>query len=545
MNVVPVKNLRDGHPVRSLSGKMLPFDLASLGVTGPDALAGGWPTPPATYRALSQELAGVCAAAGRAAAVGDAAIALECKIGDIVLDLLRLARLTIDLTNAAKAGARPVYDAVSSPVAAWLAEGAEGDPSAAWRHWPEQPLSEPPLPRLRNVGLRAYRTLQMTRGISREFDLLNANTLSAEFLSNSAESAVNLHPRLFDWPGLHPPTVVHETSVADAIGAAFKTWLEANLDLEHEFCRRVSAAAVGATCHHLSMALADLAYLRRALPERRLARRLITGTPKYYGRLISWYYRDNGREVLRFAHGGERVFFVDRNWSLTEFPFADRYFAHSGAEAANIVRRLGDGRMCAAGPPGQKFESFGSAKHLHFARASVVASTRDIVVYLPSQYLGEAQAPDPGFRVPDPPYHEWQVWLLQTIRALGYRVICKVHPRGLARHNALLAPHADAVVDAPFDAITAPPGCLLFDFAGSAFFDALATSRGVVFVDRGDRPIDSFARSDLAARCALVGCHVDEAHRTRLAPAALKEAISKATDHPGASQDFINRYFGP
>lgn len=536
--------------VRQRDDRPVPLDMTAVNsLTREGAAVASWPTPMAFYRALSHGLSARCAEAGRAAAAGDVAIALEVKIGDIAVDLIRLARLSIDLHNLRRAGGEPAFDSGTSPVLAWLAGGAEGDPAIVARHWPEVSVAEPLSASFRNAGLRAFRGLRMISGrLARDVDLLHANPLLADFAAKSGLRCANIHPRLFRWPGIRGTADGRAEIVAQAMGQAFGTWFRAHADMDAGFTARIIAGATASVWHHVSMALADIAHVRRSLPARWLAPQLLTGTPKYYGRLISWHYRECDREVLRFAHGGERVFFEDRNWSLGEFPYADRYVAHSSEEAKNLGRRMVDGRMLPVTPSTLTFESFGSARHRAMGVAAGVragfAARNSTVIYLPSQYLGEAQAPDPGFRVPDPLYFEWQTWLLQTIRSLGFRLVCKVHPRGFAKFNALLRFHADEIIDAPFDEATMPGGCLLFDFAGSAFFDALASRRGVVLIDRGDRPIDEFARPDLVMRCAMVECRSDEANRIRLDPSSLREAISQALDYAGPNEAFLEKYFG-
>ena len=46
------------------------------------------------------------------------------------------------------------------------------------------------------------------------------------------------------------------------------------------------------------------------------------------------------KSVWRFAHGGDRAFFNDYNFSVVEFPYCDKYFCHSLQEASNLKNRL-------------------------------------------------------------------------------------------------------------------------------------------------------------------------------------------------------------
>lgn len=290
--------------------------------------------------------------------------------------------------------------------------------------------------------------------------------------------------------------------------------------------------------------LTDLAYLRRNGP-RRIGHLLISGTPKYPGRMLSRYYRERGSAVFRFAHGGERVFFEDYHWGISELPYCDRYYTHSRVEAQAIQHRLQSGRIVSLPSFCEDFTSEGSDKHQRLLAAGreVTGKQSNTVLYVPSLYGGEQNITVPAFRAPDPLYHEWQTWLLKTVRSLGYRIAIKVHPKGESQWNRLLEPYADEIVGGHFDANAGNAFCYLFDFPGTAFFDALASNRGVVFLHHGGRPIDRLVADDLAKRCHVVPCDEDEALRIRTSVDALAAGISQAREFPGVSDDFSQKFF--
>ena len=48
--------------------------------------------------------------------------------------------------------------------------------------------------------------------------------------------------------------------------------------------------------------------------------KLLGGTPQILGRVLNSIYNSNQKKVIRFSHGGERVF-NDKLWILTELIF--------------------------------------------------------------------------------------------------------------------------------------------------------------------------------------------------------------------------------
>ena len=100
---------------------------------------------------------------------------------------------------------------------------------------------------------------------------------------------------------------------------------------------------------------------------------------------------------------------------------------------------------------------------------------------------------------------------------------------------------AARVAGGSYDPIGDTHECLVFDYAGSAFFDALATNRRVVLVDTGIRPFDPNAEADIAARCRIVRTTVDADNRLAFDADELVRAIAEAPR--GCPPAFREKYF--
>lgn len=533
-------------PAVATQAKSLAMDMAAMAAGGAESLDSfGWCSEAEDYRFVSYDLVQeLCDFASGLDSEIPVAIALNAKMADVIIDLTRLSRLVVDLANLRRQGLTPIFEAADNPILAWLCAGGPGDgavvhgySAADWRLANSHPM-------LRQTARRLRRWFQVNATApSRRIDMMSNNRLLSEFGERTGKIISDILPPPAGW---RMAEVVPSSAadMAEVIANKYKDLLRSKVDLAPDLLDSAVRGAHAALRYHLAGALTDLAHLRRNGP-RRIGHLLISGTPKYVGRMLSRYYQDQGSRVFRFAHGGERVFFEDYHWGVTELPYCDRYYTHSQAEACAIERRLQDKRLALLPTFGRDISSLGSNRHQRLLASSRTESTErsNTVMYIPNLYMGEWILNVPAFRIPDPQYYEWQVWLLKTVRALGYRLTIKLHPRGLTKWNRLLEPYADEIIGEHFDAGVGDPCCYLFDFAGTAFFDALASNIGVVFLHHAGRPIDPHAADDLTNRCQVVPCQEDDALRMRTSADALAAAMAKAAEFPGVSDYFSQKYF--
>ena len=187
-----------------------------------------------------------------------------------------------------------------------------------------------------------------------------------------------------------------------------------------------------------------------------------------------------------------------------------------------------------------QFKSRGSDKHQAIYKSAVPSKNNKTLIYVSSVYLGDLAPNLPAFKVPDSPYFDFQSRLLSFIRDDGWRVIVKPHPKGLYNPAKLLESYADDVVIAPFDPNMFEAEVFLFDFAGTAFFDTLASKQRVTLLNLGRRPFDQAERKQLEKRCSVYDCGFDALGRVDLDKEAISNAIAQA---PRAGfKDFTKRY---
>jgi len=380
---------------------------------------------------------------------------------------------------------------------------------------------------------------------SDRIDVHNRNNLVNSVLTANGRAAVDWPVSDHGWPeaGPLPPTLANVTAaLVDVYGQTIS--------------RFIGDAKIGATLtalgrhlveYHLAKAFSDLDVLERHIRHRPLGTMLLSGTPKHLGRLAGWLYRRAGKSVVRCAHGGERVFFADYEWGLAEFPDCDTYFAHSAGERDALTQRLRAGETALLDSDNAiEVRSIGSSHHLDLLERARQRSRRvrsGTILFVAGGYLGEQLGDFPNRKPPDVLYLDWQIDLIRALQGLGFRVVAKLHPAGINREARYLAHYADAITEGQFDPFATDSDCFIFDFAGTAFFDALATHTPMVLADMGVRPFDMSTRANLEHRCPIVPGARDEHGRFRINRAHLGEAIEAAISAPNCPSDFYDRYF--
>ncbi len=525
------------------------LDLTALAGSADDVALDGiyWPTPYGAYDVLSTDLVDAIVAAGRASATtAEREAAIEAKLYDMVTDLGLIARLAIDLTNSRKAALTPLYDSENSGWLRFLDQGAtDARKALGVRAWnfrkPPGAVSE----LKRRVKRWRADILSGLLPTTERFDVLSRNTLLDEYFNQHEPRQVDVSPNYRDWSA--PNTLAASVDgMTAAIVDAFAGTLDTATNGDSKLAMSATFLATAVIGYHLTQALCDLPRVCKFVSAQRAGAMLAGGTPKYIGRLIAWQYRKLGRSVTRFAHGGERAFYDDYPWSLAELPSCDRYICHGRGETTYIRNRLADGRTVRAGPEDIELLSYGSQKHQALrteAQRQVRQSRSGTVMYVAGGYLGERLGDFPSRKPPDVIYFEWQRWLLKTLQSAGFRVVVKPHPKGVLREAELLRPFCDELVDGDFSPNGHDADCYLFDFAGAAFFDALASNKGIVLTDMGVRPRDPHSFDDLQLRCEVVPCSLNERNLFRAETNSLLEAVENAAAAEVWPESFFQTYF--
>lgn len=452
--------------------------------------------------------------------------ALTCKLSDILIDVGHVARQAIEIQEIRSSGNDIIYDVGASPTIDWLlGQGGQIIRHNRYRGFKDKTL----------IYAR-YLKRVMAGSIIPSDDVYNAisfNCLMKEHISAENLKTTNM---LVEFYLRAKPK--RSVSISKDISSA----IYAALSNIYEFEYPVERAIYEIVDYHMGQALGDIEYLKKSKLSRALGKGLLSGTPKYEGRVLGWYFQDNGREVIRHAHGGERVFYNDYIWPIAELPYCSSYYAHSKIEAKNMDQRIKNGDYAAMPEMKSiKFKSLGSLKHKEiYKNAKSNAQKSKTLVYVSGVYLGDLAPNFPSFKTPDSMYFDFQIRLLKFLKNEGWKIIAKPHPKGLYNPARLLEPYADEVVVSQFDPNNFDAEVFLFDFAGTAFFDALASKQRTVLLNLGNRPFDDNERKILEKRCNIHDCGFDDYGRIDLNQASVAGAIENAPR--GSFDDFIKRY---
>lgn len=505
-----------------------------------------WPSPYDAYHMLSRTLIDSLMTTIHALDPGDdPAAVIRAKTYDIVTDLAFVTRLAFDISNARKTNRALRYNADACPMLAYLEAGGDPAHSPVPRIW-HHPVDQRVKTVARKAARRGRSQLQARLAGSDRIDVHNRNNLVNTVLESETRTAVDWPVTNIDWHhGRDVPAVLTE-SVSE-MGGAYALVITQFVE---DAALRSTLEALGRhlISYHLAKAWADFETFERHMRFRPQGTMLISGTPKHLGRLAGWLYRREGRPVVRCAHGGERVFFSDYEWGLAEFPDCDTYYAHSAGEQDALAHRLSSNAIALVQPDQSiNFRTLGSPHHQALlARSREHSRPRNTgtIVYVAGGYLGEQLGDFPNRKPPDPLYLDWQIDLVLAIKALGYRVVVKPHPAGIAREAGFLAQYTDAALDGLFDPASVSADAFVFDFAGTAFFDALATDIPMVFADMGVRPFDLTVCDDLVMRCPVAPAVCDDRGRFRIDRDQLGNVLADAIDMNTCPPGFHDRYFG-
>lgn len=269
---------------------------------------------------------------------------------------------------------------------------------------------------------------------------------------------------------------------------------------------------------------------------------IIGGAPQILGKILNYFFINNGGKVRRFAHGGDRVFFSDFFWGISELPYCNEYYVHSKAEKIFLKQKLKEKKIYDINNSNLLIKTLGSPKHQKILNSEKPQKGNKKVMFVPGSLLGEDHQALPEFKIPDYLIIDYQIWLLKVFKLFKFDLSVKVHPFGI-KQSTFINNFCEKIITSRFDISRNTSSVLIFDFAGSAFFDSLASNKGIILLDTGIRPFFSEAFMDLKKRCNIVKSFFDKKNRIRFDADELKNAINKALEFREVSVNFSKKYF--
>lgn len=470
-------------------------------------------------------------------------LSLNVKLGDILIDVSRIFRIATDLCNFNKIDASPVYDKSISRVTDTFFSNNLNVSEYMKYYW-----RRPIFNNKSSVHTITFRRIQRFYKVlfnkEKQIDILAPNTLLSEYVELNSINSMPIYA--YHYYGIKPISIPKESyEIINYLIDRCMAVCPISIKDDKHIVKRIRIILHDTFAWHLNQSFSDIKYFDKRKLYKSMGKVLIGGTPKYLGRLMSAFYKEYDRSVYRFAHGGERGLYNDKSWALYEFPYCDKYFVHGKREKELITNRLASNQLKTINKSNPIIDSLGSKKHQNILSSSRRKVSNKKIMYVPGPYHDEWAAQLPSFRPPDPLMYEWQIWMLKTLKKHGYNVSVKTHPKGRYFDKNLLGSVCSETIDGFFNPNEIDVESFIFDFSGTAFMDALASYKNIIYLDLGIRPFDENAIELFSNRVQCITCHFDEFNRFRVEKEKLIEAIELSFNENSynAAEHFVNEYF--
>ncbi len=297
----------------------------------------------------------------------------------------------------------------------------------------------------------------------------------------------------------------------------------------------------------LNKQLSNLKNIRILLKKEFLSPILLTGTPNVMGRVVSKIYRESNKKVIRYSHGGDRGFFNDPLWFFSELYQADEYYVHGSNEARNISNRITNNLIITSNKKPIIYSN-GSLKHQETFKknTNVVKKVKKIGLVF-GMYTNEWAHNTYSYKLPDVITAYYQLQLAKILKDNNFEIFIKPHPKGVLSKlnltNKLYKKYSNKIINERFNADNFDVDLMIFDYAGSAWFDSLATNKPIILLDFGVRDFDLLGLDDLKSRCVILDLRFNKNILKKINPKILLKAVEEAIEKGGCTEDFASKYF--
>ena len=117
--------------------------------------------------------------------------------------------------------------------------------------------------------------------------------------------------------------------------------------------------------------------------------------------------------------------------------------------------------------------------------------------------MGERLLHNPFFKPSDIFLADYIAAFINQINGLGYEIVIKTHPGGIQQDNFYNSLGVK-IFRNTFNLRSYNNSILAFDFAGTAFMDALASNFPIILINNGARPFSNLFLPELEKRCEII-----------------------------------------
>ena len=370
-----------------------------------------------------------------------------------------------------------------------------------------------------------------------KYDIQNTSNLLNDFVFKNNIKAKLIRPEQWKWPITDKKNLILQ-DIVEKLVISLKTillnYLTNSIVLENGLSYFKTLIF-----DLLSSNLENIIFLEDLNFSKYMGKTFLGSTPKVLGRILNYYYRIHNKKIIRFSHGGDRLFFNDPQWKYSELIFVDDYYCHSTLET-----RLQNKKYVAGSKNKEihkiKFKTIGSDYHKSISKLN--SSKRKInahkkILIIPGSFLGENLATHGNFKLPDIITLDLIIYTYRILIKNGFDVHIKPHPKGIYKKifskflNDKNIFTRNFIFENDFD-------CYIFEFAGSAFYDSLFTNKGLVLLDTNIRKWYEPARLVLTERCKVVKTFSIRSNWLRFVETKFIEAVNEASEFKNLNENF-------
>ena len=122
-------------------------------------------------------------------------------------------------------------------------------------------------------------------------------------------------------------------------------------------------------------------------------------------------------------------------------------------------------------------------------------------------------------------------WLTNRLYEHGFEVTLKIHPKSLITLSEEFLHGCKCYIESGFfDIMKNKSEILIFDYAGTVFFDSLVSNKGILYLDNGARKFNRSAKNMLQKRCSIIKGFQDKYNRIRFDFDKILQGINDSYD---------------
>jgi len=272
-------------------------------------------------------------------------------VKEIIFEFYKVIRSIIEIQTCNRMKVNVIFDEINSPIFSNLLKNSHLEDNYVKKNYH---LS------IKNKIKLFLKKIQTKVNIKKEFDLHNQSLLLNEFIN---EKNIEYN---FLWPEIFLTSFKKSKLIKDFVDdkvTLILKYLFLKYEISQTYFRRAFLMLTSYVvklyylADNLYYSFSDINFIKL------ISDKLLGGTPQILGRVLNLVYISNEKQVIRFSHGGERVFFDDKLWVNTELINSTEYYTHGIPEKISVEKKIKKLPVELRKLMPSKIKTLGSRKH--------------------------------------------------------------------------------------------------------------------------------------------------------------------------------------